>query len=65
MSTNRADAPLPQGAHEPTLEEIIRAKRPEPLRSVEDLMARDVFESDEEVDEFIEFYRAERQASLG
>jgi hypothetical protein len=66
VSTIRADAaPPPRGDHEPTLEEIIRAKRSEPLRSVDELMAHDVFPSEDEVDEFIEAYRAERQASLG
>jgi hypothetical protein len=44
--------------HEPrrarTLEEIIRAKRPQPLSSVDELMAPDVFPSEEEVDEFVQ-----------
>lgn len=48
-----------------TLEEIIRAKRPRPLRSVDELMAPDVFPSEEEVDEFRQAYHEERQASLG
>lgn len=48
-----------------TLEEIIRAKRPEPLRSVDDLMAPDVFPSEDEVDEFVQAYHEDRQASLG
>jgi len=65
MTTNPADVSAADREHEPTLEEIIRAKRPEPIQSVEDFIVPDMFESDEEVDEFIEFYRAERQASLG
>ena len=65
MTTNPADGSPFARPSEPTLEEIIRAKRPEPLRSVEDLMASGVFESDEEVDEFIDFYRQQRQASIG
>ena len=48
-----------------TLEEVIRAKRPRPLRSVDDLMAPDVFASEEEVDEFVQAYHEERQANLG
>lgn len=47
------------------LEEIIRAKRPRPLSSVDELLAPDVFPSEEEVDEFVQTYRADRQASLG
>jgi hypothetical protein len=65
MTTNPADGDPFARRPEPTLEEIIRAKRPHPLRSVEELMAHDVFESDDEVDEFIAFYREQRQASLG
>ncbi|HEY3871577.1 MAG TPA: hypothetical protein VGM10_24670 [Actinocrinis sp.] len=66
MTANRADAPQPpRNDHEPTLEEIIRAKRPRPVQSVDELMARDVFPSEDEVDEFIEDYRRERQASFG
>lgn len=48
-----------------TLEEVIRAKRPRPLRSVDDLMAPDVFPSQEEVDEFVQAYHEDRQANLG
>jgi len=65
MTSNPADAGRVHRDQEPTLEEIIRAKRPEPIQSVEDFIVPDMFESDDEVDEFIEFYRAERQASLG
>lgn len=64
MSADAADAkPEPQPAL--TLEQLIRAKRPQPLKSVDDLMAPDVFPSDEEVDEFVQAYHEERQASLG
>jgi hypothetical protein len=48
-----------------TLEEIIRAKRPRPLGSVEELMAPDVFPSESEVDEFVREYHKDRQANLG
>jgi hypothetical protein len=64
VTTNQTDA-TPVGDPEPTLEELIRAKRPTPLSSVEALMAHDVFDSDDEVDEFIQFYREQRQASIG
>ena len=56
------DRPEPGRTH--TLDEIIRAKRPVPLRSVDDLMAPDVFPSEEELDEFARAYREDRQASL-
>lgn len=55
----------PEPCHERTLEEIIRTKRPHPLRSVHELMAPDVFPSEEEVDEFRRAYHEERQANLG
>ncbi|ACU69762.1 conserved hypothetical protein [Catenulispora acidiphila DSM 44928] len=64
MSADAADAKRePQPAV--TLEQIIRAKRPRPLRSVDELMAPDVFPSDDEVDEFVQAYHEERQANLG
>jgi len=47
-----------------SLEEIIRAKRTVPLRSVDELMAADVFPSEEELDQFVTAYREDRQASL-
>jgi hypothetical protein len=47
-----------------SLEEIIRAKRPAPLASVDELMAPGVFPSDDEVDEFVRAYRADRNAEL-
>jgi hypothetical protein len=49
---------------ERSIEELIREKRAEPLRSVEDFMEPGVFESDEEVDEFIVAVREWRNASL-
>jgi hypothetical protein len=35
------------------LEELVRAKRARPVRSVEELLEQDVFGSDDEVDEFV------------
>jgi hypothetical protein len=55
----------PEPRHARTLEEIIRAKRPHPLRSVDELMAPDVFPSEEELDDFVRTYHDDRQASLG
>ena len=48
-----------------TLEELVRAKRAYPVRSVEELMEPDVFTSDDEVDEFVAAVREWRQADLG
>jgi hypothetical protein len=47
-----------------TLEGWIRAKRPEPIHSVEDLAAPDVFPSDDEVDEFVTAVRQWRESDL-
>jgi hypothetical protein len=47
-----------------TLEELVRAKRPQPVRSMDELMGQDVFESDDEVDEFVASVREWRQADL-
>lgn len=46
------------------LEKLIRAKRPEPVRSVEELLAPGVFADDDEVDEFVAAVREWRQADL-
>jgi hypothetical protein len=48
-----------------TLEELVRAKRAEPVQSVEELMEPDVFTTDDEVDEFVSAVREWRQADLG
>ena len=46
------------------LEALIRAKRAQPLKSVEEFMEPGVFDSDEEVDEFITAVREWRNASI-
>lgn len=55
------------GPRRATLEELVRAKRLGPVRSVEELTApaTGVFESDDEVDEFVAAVREWRQADLG
>lgn len=65
MTTNPADAASGPGDLQQELEEIIRAKQPRPIESIEDFTAPGVFDSDEEVDAFIAFTYAERQANLG
>ena len=65
MTTNSADAtPIPADLQQ-ELEEIIRAKQPRPIESVEEFTVPGVFDSDEEVDAFIAFTYAERRANLG
>ncbi len=60
MTTDNAGTPTGQRGDEPTLEQIIRAKQPNPY-TLEDLAALNPgFESDEEIDEFIASYRADR-----
>jgi hypothetical protein len=53
-----------QPIHQETVEEQARRRGIEPVRSVEDMVCLDAFESDEEVDEFIAFVYAQRRASL-
>jgi len=48
------------------VEELIRAKNARPIRSLVDLeaMSADIFESDEELDEFLAFTYAERRRDV-
>jgi len=46
------------------LEEQVRLRRLRPVASVEDMAREDVFESDEELDEFLAHVYAERHANL-
>ncbi|MEV6984229.1 hypothetical protein AB0M95_23650 [Sphaerisporangium sp. NPDC051017] len=43
-------------------EELVRAERALPIESLADLAAPDIFGSDEELEEFLTFTRAERQS---
>jgi hypothetical protein len=67
MSTSSAGHPVVP-SHRPRLsvEELIRAKNAKPIRSLADLeaMSADVFESDEELDEFLAFTYAERRRDV-
>jgi hypothetical protein len=65
MTTSHAEMePVPSDVQR-ELEEIIRAKQPRPIETVEDFIVPGLFDSDEEVDEFIAFTHAERRANLG
>ena len=63
VTTNSVDS-VPGPRRRRRRESLAERARREGVRPVESLddMASDVFASDEEVDEFIEFVRAERQA---
>ncbi len=47
-----------------SIDELLREKRSKPIADVRELAADGVFESDEEVEEFISFYRAQRQLGV-
>lgn len=65
MTSNSADdgAPVPRSRPRVSLEELARRKGVRPVESLDD-MARDVFASDEELDDFLTFVRADRQVGL-
>lgn len=47
-----------------SIDELLRAKHAKPIEDVRELAVDGVFESDDEVDEFISFYRAQRQLGV-
>src|SRR5262249_27299794 len=66
MPTSGADKtsrPRPERRRE-SLDEQARRRGIRPVMSVEDMARDDVFESDEELDAFLAWYHAERQANL-
>ena len=63
MSTPAAQEPLPAPRPRVSVEELLAAKGTPVITSVDDLAA-DTFSSDEELDEFLAFTRAERQRNL-
>lgn len=46
------------------LEALLREKDVRPIRSVSDLACEDIFETDQELDEFLTWVTAERRANL-
>jgi hypothetical protein len=46
------------------LEEALRSQGVRPIESADDLAAEDIFESDEELDEFLAFTYAARRADI-
>jgi hypothetical protein len=67
MSTDNGE---PVSPHRPDLvpgesvEEQIRRRGIKPIESVEDMACYDIFETDEELDEFLAYVYAERRANL-
>ncbi|MGH3933011.1 MAG: hypothetical protein ACRDTF_23900 [Pseudonocardiaceae bacterium] len=65
MTTGSADF---RPAHAPDgpvpIEELIRQQRVPAVRTVEDLATNDVFDSDEELAEFLAFVAEQRRANL-
>ncbi len=55
--------PVGRRRHE-SLDEQVRRRGLRPVTSLDDVARDDVFESDEELDAFLAWYRAERQANL-
>jgi hypothetical protein len=47
-----------------SIDELLREKHAKPIEDVRDLAMEGVFESDDEVEEFISFYRAQRQLGI-
>lgn len=47
-----------------SLEEALRREGAQPIRSADDLACDDVFETDEELDEFLQFTYAARRADI-
>lgn len=54
--------PSPRGRA--LVDEILRLKNVQPIRSPEDPEGRDIFETDEELHEFLEYTYAARRAEL-
>ena len=54
----------PLAERQASLDELFRAKGAQPIESAEDLACDGVFESDEELEEFLAFTYAARRADL-
>ncbi|HEV7656591.1 MAG TPA: hypothetical protein VGP36_17905 [Mycobacteriales bacterium] len=63
MAASNAHLPEQTGDHL-SLDELARRQGVHPIKSVAELVRYDVFESDEEVDEFIAFTYAQRRADI-
>lgn len=61
MSENPGQLPRPRRTPRASVEELARSKGVRPVASLNE-MSRDVFASDDEVEQFVAFVRAERDA---
>jgi hypothetical protein len=64
MTAEKADHVLEPPDGRLSLDELARRQGVRPIKSVAELVRYDVFASDEEVDEFIEFTYAQRRADI-
>lgn len=61
---SQASVPPPTGGRRESLDEQVRRRGLRPITSVEEMARDDVFESDQELDEFLAHVYAERHANL-
>ena len=54
----------PQAERQATLDDLFRAKDAQPVRSADDLACDGIFETDEELEEFLAYTYAARRADL-
>jgi hypothetical protein len=54
----------PLAERQATLDELFRAKKARPIRSADDLACDGIFETDEELEEFLAYTYAARRADL-
>ena len=54
----------PQAERRATLDDLFRAKDAQPVRSADDLACDGIFETDEELEEFLAYTYATRRADL-
>ena len=64
MTAESADLGAFPPYHRPTLEEILRDESIKPVENIHELAVDGFFESDEELEEFLHFYREQRQAEV-
>ncbi len=65
MTSSSAERPPEWGTAEHVpVEELLRRQGIRPIESVDELACPDLFESDEELDEFISFIHASRHTGL-
>lgn len=64
MTGDRTHSDSPLAYVRPTLEQILRDANSKPVEDIHDLAVEAFFESDEELEEFLLFYREQRQRSI-